>query len=86
MHGSAEFNMLRMDSEQLKTCKLSYDKSNQALFDHTGKHASTIGKESKGVQNLQAFVMSKEGEIYIAPIKEYMKLIKKFLILAMLRF
>lgn len=66
VHGSAEFNMLRMDSEQLKTCKLSYDKSNQALFDHTGKPASTIGKESKGVQNLQAFVMSKEGEIYIA--------------------
>ena len=66
VHGSAEFNMLRMDSEQLKTCKLLYDKSRQALFDHTGKTASTIGKESKGVQHLQAFVMSKEGEIYIA--------------------
>ncbi|MGX6960090.1 MAG: hypothetical protein ACIPMY_02360 [Rickettsia endosymbiont of Pentastiridius leporinus] len=58
--------MLRMKPEELKTCQLSYDKSRQTLLDHTGKLASTIGKESKGKKNLQAFVMSKEGEIYIA--------------------
>lgn len=66
IHGSREFDMLRMSPEELKTHQLSYDKSRQALLDHTGKPASTIGKESKGEKNLQAFVMSKEGEIYIA--------------------
>ena len=64
-----EFNMLKMSAEERKTCQLSYNNSAQTLLDARGKVATTTGKESKGMKNVQAFVMGKDGAIYIAPHK-----------------
>ncbi|WP_236682663.1 hypothetical protein [Rickettsia felis] len=64
-----EFNMLKMSSEERKTCQLSYNTSAQILLDARGRVATTIGKESKSMRDVQAFVMGKDGAIYIAPHK-----------------
>ncbi|BBJ31342.1 hypothetical protein RAS_04510 [Rickettsia asiatica] len=48
-----------------KNHRLFYDTSSQRLLDSNGKVASTIGKESKSMNNVQAFVMGKDGVIYM---------------------
>ncbi|WP_245207414.1 hypothetical protein [Rickettsia fournieri] len=59
-----EFKILRMGPEEKKH-QLFYDTSSQRLLDANGKVASTIGKESKSMNNVQAFVMGEDGTIYM---------------------
>ncbi|WP_341791934.1 hypothetical protein [Rickettsia endosymbiont of Gonocerus acuteangulatus] len=65
VHGPAEFEILQMNPKELEVHKLTYDRRTGSLFDSKGKIASTIGKESKSMLDVQAFVMSKEGNIYV---------------------
>ncbi|MCC8462812.1 MAG: hypothetical protein LN546_06685 [Rickettsia endosymbiont of Ecitomorpha arachnoides] len=60
-----EFEILRMGPEEQKNHRLFYDTPSQRLLDSNGKVASTIGKESKSMNNVQAFVMGKDGVIYM---------------------
>ncbi|HJD62473.1 MAG TPA: hypothetical protein LFW14_02675 [Rickettsia endosymbiont of Degeeriella rufa] len=60
-----EFPMLVMSEEILRNHQITYSKSLEALLDHEGKHASTVGKASKGVEDQQAFIMDKKGNLYI---------------------
>lgn len=48
-----------------KNHQLFYDTSSQRLLDANGKVASTIGKESKSMNNVQVFVMGEDGTIYM---------------------
>ncbi|WP_172795033.1 hypothetical protein [Rickettsia sp. Tenjiku01] len=48
-----------------KNHQLFYDTSSQRLLDTNGTVASTIGKESKSMNNVQAFVMGEDGTIYM---------------------
>ncbi|WP_392506600.1 hypothetical protein ACE5D9_02335 [Rickettsia sp. 2024-CO-Wats] len=50
---------------EAKNHQLFYDTSSQRLLDANGKVVSTIGKESKSMNNVQAFVMGEDGTIYI---------------------
>ncbi|MFV0251352.1 MAG: hypothetical protein AB8U53_06930 [Rickettsia aeschlimannii] len=59
-----EFEILRMGPEE-KNHQLFHDTSSQRLLDANGKVASTIGKESKSMNNVQAFVMGEDGTIYM---------------------
>ncbi|EAA26500.1 hypothetical protein [Rickettsia sibirica] len=59
-----KFKILRMGPEE-KNHQLFYDTSSQRLLDANGKVASTIGKESKSMNNVQAFVMGEDGTIYM---------------------
>lgn len=60
-----DFPMLRMSPNQLIEHQIIYDKSKDRLIDYNNELASTVGKVSKGEENLQAFVMSKDGNLYI---------------------
>lgn len=66
IHNNIEYPMLRMTSEQLQEHQVIYDQSTEGLLNYNKSCATTFGAKSKGVKNLQAFVMSKEGALYIA--------------------
>ncbi|WP_016916859.1 hypothetical protein [Rickettsia honei] len=51
--------------QKKKNHQLFYDTSSQRLLDANGKVASTIGKESKSMNHVQAFVMGEDGTIYM---------------------
>lgn len=57
--------MLCMDEKQLAKHQLFYDPLNGALKDYNGTLATTANKSSKGYDDAQAFIMSKEGFLYI---------------------
>ena len=57
--------MLKIKPEDLENYKLTYDERDKILKDNLGKTATTIEKISKGSLNTQAFVMDKEGGVYI---------------------
>jgi hypothetical protein len=67
------YNMLQMSSYDLSKCKLFYDASRQILLNDQGQEASTINKFSKNIQDVQAFVMDKQSNIYMVTHKGYFK-------------
>jgi len=58
-----EYQMLFMTPEELEKCKLHYD--NGALKNAKGEVADTAGMQSKMMDDGQAFVMSKDGDLYV---------------------
>lgn len=75
-----EFEILHMSTEELENHKLTYNAKQGCLFDSEGKKASTLGKESKNMRDVQAFVMSKEGDIYIGTHKNQYSATSKTLV------
>lgn len=76
MQGDREYQMLQMDEDRLKECKLTVE-NGKLLYLTNKKIASTKDKVSKGKvdkgkniylmeKGLQAFVMDKDGALYIA--------------------
>jgi len=57
--------MLHMDKQQLRQHQIFYDKKTKCLKNIKGEISTTVGKNSKGENNVQAFVLSKKGELYI---------------------
>jgi hypothetical protein len=57
--------MLKIKPEDLENYKLTYDKEDKILKENLGNIATTIGKKSKGIPDTQAFVMDKEGVVYV---------------------
>ncbi|XVN42386.1 MAG: hypothetical protein RCG15_07155 [Candidatus Rickettsia vulgarisii] len=54
-----------MGPEELKQHQLFYEPSSASIKDHNNNTATTVGKESKHTQNIQAFVLAKDGSLYI---------------------
>lgn len=77
---SVEYEVLLMSPEELKDSKLTYDEMTKSLLDSQGRKASTIGKESKSMRDVQVFVMSKEGDIYIGTHEDKYSTDKKTLV------
>lgn len=68
-----EYEMFKMSPGDLNNCKLFYDASRQILLSEQGKEASTINKSSKGLSNIQAFVLDKQKNIYMVTHKGYFR-------------
>ncbi len=66
VHYDTEFHMLRMSPTQLESCKLSYDPQSALLIKQDDSIASTAALSSKGQSGFQAFVLSKNNELYAA--------------------
>jgi hypothetical protein len=66
-----EYEMLKMSPGDLSSCKLFYDASRQILLSDQGDEASTVNKSSKGLSNIQAFVLDKQKNIYMVTHKGY---------------
>ena len=62
--GDAEYQMLAMTPKELEECKLHY--RNEKLYSANGDVVTTQGRTSKNKKDVQAFVMSKDGDLYIA--------------------
>lgn len=61
-----EYKMLRMNKTELENCQI-INKSGKLVYKNIpDKIAYTIGITSKGEENSQAFVMGKDGALYIA--------------------
>lgn len=61
-----EYKMLRMNKTELENCQI-INKSGKLVYKNIpDKIASTIGITSKGEENSQAFVMGKDGALYMA--------------------
>lgn len=63
---SNEYKMLRMDKEELGNCQIIISSGKLVYKNNPKKIASTIGLSSKLQKNLQAFVMGKDGALYMA--------------------
>ncbi|WP_250310736.1 ankyrin repeat domain-containing protein [Rickettsia endosymbiont of Oedothorax gibbosus] len=63
--GGNEYPILRMNKTELKNHQLFYDTQSNSLVDNSNQTATTLGKESKHTKNIQAFVMAKDGSLYI---------------------
>ncbi|WP_425360205.1 MULTISPECIES: ankyrin repeat domain-containing protein [unclassified Candidatus Tisiphia] len=60
-----EYPILRMNKTELRNHQLFYDTQSNSLVDNSNQTATTLGKESKNTKNIQAFVMAKDGSLYI---------------------
>ncbi|WP_341751945.1 hypothetical protein [Candidatus Tisiphia endosymbiont of Piscicola geometra] len=60
-----EYPILRMGADELKNHQLFYDKTFRVLIDNNNKTATTVGKESKHTKDIQAFILAKDGSLYI---------------------
>ncbi|MCT4635158.1 MAG: ankyrin repeat domain-containing protein [Rickettsiales bacterium] len=65
-HFGDEYKMLKMDKKTLEDHQLLYESGSLVYRKDQNKKASTEGLVSKGEKNLQAFVMGKDGGLYIA--------------------
>jgi hypothetical protein len=62
----SEYKMLRMNKKELENCQI-INKSGKLVYkNNLDKIASTIGLTSKEQENSQAFVMGKDGALYMA--------------------
>lgn len=66
MNYGTEYKMLQMDKKTLEEHQLLYQSGSLVYRKDQAKKASTEGLTSKGEKNLQAFVMGKDGGLYIA--------------------
>ncbi|WP_425363004.1 hypothetical protein [Candidatus Tisiphia endosymbiont of Hybos culiciformis] len=71
-----EYPILRMNETELKNHQLFYDKQSNSLVDSNNQTATTFGKESKYTKDIQAFVMAKDGSLYIGTHKGQYDLIE----------
>lgn len=62
---SIEYPILRMNEEELKSHQLFYNQASEGLTSYNNETATTIGKESKYTKNIQAFIMAKDGSVYM---------------------
>lgn len=65
-HFGDEYKMLQMDKKTLEDHQLLYESGSLVYRQDQNKKASTEGLSSKGEKNLQAFVMGKDGSLYMA--------------------
>lgn len=66
MNYGTEYKMLQMDQKTLEDHQLIMESGKLVYRKDPSKNASTEGLTSKGQENLQAFVMGKDGNLYIA--------------------
>ncbi len=65
IYSNAEYQMLKMSAAALEDCQLVVRDGALFLKKDQSKKASTLGLSSKGENNAQAFVMDKDGSLYI---------------------